>query len=272
GTIGLLEPGGDFTLNVAIRTLEWPGEERAVLGLGGGIVADSHWQREWRELAEKAAFLTRPPTSFHLFETLLWQGEPGYLWLEEHLQRLSSSANQLAFPLDVERAREALFSIPLSEPCVVRLALHGDGRLSVETRPLPNPQTTLQVQLAPLALDRLSHLFTHKTNRRIILDELLQQSVGQEVLFLNGDGHVACGAIRAVIACIHGRWIAPPLRCGILPSIWRQKTLQQVGGFEEEISLSQLLQASEILMGNSVRGSQPVERLLGLQQEVLWEK
>ncbi|NGZ27941.1 MAG: hypothetical protein G8345_13760 [Magnetococcales bacterium] len=274
GTIGLLEPGGDFTLNVAIRTLEWPGQEQAVLGLGGGIVADSHWQREWQELAEKAAFLTRPPTSFHLFETLLWQGEPGYLWLEEHLQRLSASARQLAFPLDVERAREALFSTPLSGPCVVRLALHGDGSFTVQLRPAPQEKSLIRVRLSPILSDRLSYLTRHKTSRRRFLDSALETALQDgmdDMLFFNGDGHLTSGAIRAILIRHHHCWLAPALSCGILPSIWRKHLVQQLVIQETEITLQVLLEADEILMGNSVRRSQSVVSIEDSEGKVVWK-
>ena len=48
GSLGLMEPSGDMTFSVAIRTIEQRGEH-VVLGLGSGLVADSDLQDEWAE-------------------------------------------------------------------------------------------------------------------------------------------------------------------------------------------------------------------------------
>jgi para-aminobenzoate synthetase component 1 len=55
GTIGLASPIAGTELNVAIRTVEFDHTGRAVLGVGGGITADSDPDAEWRECLHKAA-------------------------------------------------------------------------------------------------------------------------------------------------------------------------------------------------------------------------
>jgi para-aminobenzoate synthetase component 1 len=55
GTIGLASPAAGTELNVAIRTVEFDGRGGAVLGVGGGITADSDPDREWDECLHKAA-------------------------------------------------------------------------------------------------------------------------------------------------------------------------------------------------------------------------
>jgi para-aminobenzoate synthetase component 1 len=51
----LASPLAGTELNVAIRTVEFDGAGRAVLGVGGGITADSDPDAEWRECLDKAA-------------------------------------------------------------------------------------------------------------------------------------------------------------------------------------------------------------------------
>jgi len=58
GSVGWLAPDGDFSLNVAIRTIEIRGG-RAEFGVGGGIVADSRADEEWQECLWKARILNR---------------------------------------------------------------------------------------------------------------------------------------------------------------------------------------------------------------------
>jgi para-aminobenzoate synthetase component 1 len=55
GTIGLASPVAGCELNVAIRTVEFDARGNAVLGVGGGITADSDPDREWDECLHKAA-------------------------------------------------------------------------------------------------------------------------------------------------------------------------------------------------------------------------
>ncbi|HEX3548573.1 MAG TPA: aminodeoxychorismate synthase component I [Mycobacterium sp.] len=55
GTVGLVSPVAGCELNVAIRTVEFGADGSAVLGVGGGITADSDPDREWDECLHKAA-------------------------------------------------------------------------------------------------------------------------------------------------------------------------------------------------------------------------
>ncbi|MGW0159336.1 aminodeoxychorismate synthase component I [Mycobacterium sp. NPDC003323] len=55
GTVGLASPSAGTELNVAIRTVEFDAHGDAVLGVGGGITADSDPAAEWQECLHKAA-------------------------------------------------------------------------------------------------------------------------------------------------------------------------------------------------------------------------
>lgn len=55
GTIGLASPVAGCELNVAIRTVEFDAAGGAVLGVGGGITADSDPDAEWAECLHKAS-------------------------------------------------------------------------------------------------------------------------------------------------------------------------------------------------------------------------
>jgi para-aminobenzoate synthetase component I len=55
GTIGLASPVAGCELNVAIRTVEFDAHGGVVLGVGGGITADSDPDAEWAECMHKAA-------------------------------------------------------------------------------------------------------------------------------------------------------------------------------------------------------------------------
>ncbi|OCB52013.1 aminodeoxychorismate synthase, component I [Mycobacterium vulneris] len=55
GTVGLASPVAGCELNVAIRTVEFSSDGSAVLGVGGGITADSDVDAEWDECLHKSA-------------------------------------------------------------------------------------------------------------------------------------------------------------------------------------------------------------------------
>jgi para-aminobenzoate synthetase component 1 len=60
GTVGLASPLAGGELNVAIRTVEFDADGHAVLGVGGGITADSDPDAEWQECLHKAAPIVGP--------------------------------------------------------------------------------------------------------------------------------------------------------------------------------------------------------------------
>jgi len=70
GTVGLASPVAGCELNVAIRTVEFDAAENAVLGVGGGITADSDPDAEWAECLHKAAPIVGLP---HI-PTAAWVG------------------------------------------------------------------------------------------------------------------------------------------------------------------------------------------------------
>jgi len=57
GSVGWLAPNGDFSLNVAIRTLVLDDHGQGVYSVGGGIVHDSDPAEEWQECHWKARIL-----------------------------------------------------------------------------------------------------------------------------------------------------------------------------------------------------------------------
>jgi anthranilate/para-aminobenzoate synthase component I len=54
GSLGYILPDGEFSFNIAIRTLVQK-DEALSLGTGGGITIDSEWEAEWEELLVKAS-------------------------------------------------------------------------------------------------------------------------------------------------------------------------------------------------------------------------
>jgi len=56
--------------------------------------------------------------------------------------------------------------------------------------------------------------------------------------------------------------MTPPLEDGLLAGIWRAHLLAATGGEECSLTLDELLAADEIILGNSVRGTVSVDRVI----------
>lgn len=65
GAVGMVSPLAGMQLNVAIRTVEFDAHGGAVLGMGGGITADSEPDAEWQECLDKASSIIglEPPST-----------------------------------------------------------------------------------------------------------------------------------------------------------------------------------------------------------------
>jgi len=229
GALGWIAPGGDFRLNVAIRTLELQAGGRGKLGIGSGIVADSQPLAEWQECQLKAGFLRNSDPGVSLIETLRRE-EGAYPRLAGHLARLRQSAAWLGFSLDEKRVRELLAEQPESGLWRVRLTLAKDGRLAVQSFPLADePDALRQALLAPKPICSTHPLRRHKTTDRALYDEALSVLVGDpqlfDVVFLNERGEVAEGARSNVFVERDGVFLTPPLATGALPGVLRAEML-----------------------------------------------
>ena len=108
GAMGYISPEGRSLFNVAIRTPVVGRDGHGEMGIGSGIVYDSDGEREYAECLLKMRFLTDPPKTFELIETMLYEPETGFWLLDRHLERLSQSAQYFGFAYDENVVRSAL--------------------------------------------------------------------------------------------------------------------------------------------------------------------
>ena len=204
-----------------------------------------------------------PDSQFELFESILWHGR--YLWLEEHLERLASSACFFSFPCDKVAARMIL--IQLEEELLqrytlfkVKLSLSFQGVFTKRYEPveLPNPGAPLRLTLAAESIDSLQPLCYHKTSQRELYNRCYSAAREQgydEVLFMNERGEVTEGAISNLFIRKGNYFFTPPLSSGLLNGIFRQYFITTRPFVNEKIlTLQDLLTADTIFIANSVRG------------------
>jgi para-aminobenzoate synthetase/4-amino-4-deoxychorismate lyase len=281
GAIGYFGPAGEAAFNVPIRTVVLHGRQ-GEMGIGSGIVSDSSPIDEWRECLLKARFLTNPPPSFALLETLLFDPQAGYLYLDEHLDRLATSADYLGRVCDMQQVRTKLdeyASTFADTACMrVRLLVQEDGEALIEAQKCERPralslyqaraltaQPRAVVDFADQVTDSSSPWLFHKTTRREIYDSAWRQANSEglyDLIFCNQKGEVTEGAISNIIVEEDGYYFTPPLECGLLPGIMRARLLTAEGecAIQEKVLYKKdLQQAYRIYFCNSVRGVVEVE-------------
>ncbi|MCR9058226.1 MAG: aminodeoxychorismate synthase component I [Rhodobacteraceae bacterium] len=262
GSIGCLAPGGDFRLNVAIRTLVLRDDGTGEAGTGSGVVFDSGAAPEYDECILKLKFMTEDTPDFELIETMAFDPSEGYLLFERHLQRLHKSAAYLGFRCDLDGVRRALLdtSPEFTGPRRVRLLLNTDGGVSITSTDLtPVDQTTVfNLVLArekTLSTDRFLY---HKTTNRAFYDDTrkrYQAETGcQEVLFRNEHGNLTEGSYMTLFLKKDGELLTPALEHGVLPGTLRAGLLERGLAREADLTAEDLATAEEIYVGNSVRG------------------
>jgi len=264
GSLGWLGPNGEVRLNVAIRSLELAPDGRGVMGVGSGIVIDSDPAAEYRECRLKARFLTDLDPGLELIETLRLQ-DGLFPDGERHRHRLGRSARALGFAHDDGQVQALLEQLAHAHPAGlyrVRLTLNQAGGLASTVAAMEESGGTWQIHLSPERLDSRHYLLRHKTTARALYDRELQRVMalprGFDALFLNERGEVCEGARSNVFARIDGVLYTPPLACGLLPGILRERLLESGEVVERVLTLDDLARAKVLYMGNALRGLVPV--------------
>jgi para-aminobenzoate synthetase/4-amino-4-deoxychorismate lyase len=81
-----------------------------------------------------------------------------------------------------------------------------------------------------------------------------------DLLFQNTRGEVTEGAISNVFVEKDGRWLTPPVECGLLAGVYRRHLLETLPSVEERIlHTEELRRADAVYLCNAVRGLRRVE-------------
>lgn len=267
GAIGRIDGNGDAAFNVAIRTLRLTPEEndrsRAVLGVGGAIVADSTAMSEWRECLVKSSFLRQAAAGFDLIETMGFDPEKGIANLELHLERMKTSAAELGFSFDRHAVRNQIQALcfELEEPAKLRLLLARSGETTLETAPLPpTADAPMACALVPLPVDTGDWRLRHKSTDRAFYEMALDVAKGAgagEAILIRDDGLITEGSFTNIFVERDRKLLTPPLQLGLLPGILRAALLEEGRAQEAELRVEDL--RNGFLLGNSTRGLMPAK-------------
>jgi 4-amino-4-deoxychorismate lyase len=201
---------------------------------------------------------------FSLIETLRWQPDAGFLRLDQHLRRLSRSADALGFrqPQDAKGKLEK--EVSGDAPLRVRLVMTYRGKMEVTATPFePMPEETVwRLKIAKTRLQSEDSLFRHKTTRREPYEAAraeFSKDEADEVILLNERGEVCEGTITNIFAeAADGMLLTPPLTSGLLPGVLRAELIRERRARGEVLKLDDL-RHRKLFVGNSLRGLIPAE-------------
>lgn len=257
GAVGVVRPGGTATFNVAIRTVTVRGNA-ARCGIGSGITADATAEGEWQEWRHKRAFLERASQPFELLETLAL--EDGVLRAApDHLARLARAAAHFGYPWDAAQVAASLRQLAAVHRhglWRVRLRLDARGQVRAEAHALEATPTPVRLVLAPTAFEEADSEFVRfKTTRRAHYDAFAPSVSGVfDTLLWNRQGELTECTRGNVAVRLDGRWVTPPLRCGLLDGVGRARYLREGRLVEAVVRVEDLSRASGLAFVNSLRG------------------
>lgn len=196
---------------------------------------------------------------FSLIETMRWQPDEGFLRLDQHLRRLSRSADALGFrqPQDArgKLAKEVSGSVPLR----VRLVMTYRGKMEITATPFePVPEETVwRIRIAKTRLQSEDSLFRHKTSRREPYEAAraeFSKEDADEVILLNERDEVCEGTFTNLFAeAEDGMLLTPPLTSGLLPGVLRAELIRERKARGEVLRIDDL-RHRKLFVGNSLRG------------------
>jgi len=238
GAVGFIAPDDTASFSVTIRTAVLE-HNKLRYDVGSGVVLDSGGPDEYRECLLKAGiWRPEPPTQFETLRT----GPEGPVRAALHAARLGA----------------ALPDIPSTDtPHRVRVDLTLDGQTELSMSPMHDLTEPVPLAVSRYRLTDAVQRTDIKTSRRDFYDgertRIGALCGASEVLFLDEAGLVKEGSFTSLFVQSDGQLLTPAAP-GLLPGILRQELLDQGEAIEAELTLSYLLSADAIFIGNSLRG------------------
>ncbi|BDH59957.1 aminodeoxychorismate synthase, component I [Lysinibacillus sp. PLM2] len=259
GAIGYITPEREAIFNVPIRTVVIDQQtNEATYGVGGGITWDSTSEDEYQEVLAKASLLEIKRPEFQLLESLLLEnGE--YFLIEEHLNRLFSSAKYFKYPINMKNVKNHLqknLELYQQGTYKTRLLMNLKGEVTITTQPitLQSFDTPVLTKLADEPVSKNNIFLYHKTTNRDVYTQF-QKSYSDvfDVLLWNEDRELTeftNGNI--VLEMADGLW-TPPIESGLLAGTYRERLLKEGRIKEKILTIEDLKNCTNIWFVNSVR-------------------
>ncbi|GAB6281472.1 MAG: aminodeoxychorismate synthase component I [Ignavibacterium sp.] len=268
GSIGLFVRD-KIVFNIAIRTLEIDKNNyKTELGLGSGIVWDSDPISEFNEAKLKGKFLINPLNYFEIFESVLFEEGKLFLW-NEHLDRLRKTANYFLFVFDEKKItnqiKKVIDTLNYSHKYKLKIVLTKFGKIKIEVEKISEELNNLSVIVSKKFINSKNVFQYFKTTNRKLYDSELKKykSKGfEEIIFLNEKGEITEGSFTNIFIKKNDIYFTSPINSGILSGVYRKYFLiKNANSREMKLSIQDLINASEIILVNSVRKEMKVKKL-----------
>ncbi len=257
GAVGVVMPGGRAIFNVPIRTVVvQDGQLRC--GIGSGITADATADGEWQEWCHKRVFLDRASAPFALLETLALE-EGTLRHKTDHLARMARAAAHFGYPWDAAHVQENLARLVANHPqglWRVRLMLDAQGQIQAQAFAMTGGPSQVHLQLAAGPFEHADSEFVRfKTTRRAHYDACAPSLPDIfDTLLWNARGELTECTRGNIAVRLDGRWLTPPLHCGLLNGVGRARYLHEGQLEEAVIRVDDLPRATGLAFVNSLRG------------------
>ncbi|MCC2594922.1 aminotransferase class IV [Pusillimonas sp. MFBS29] len=206
--------------------------------------------------------MTAPP-NIQLIETMRVEPGGAIPLLAGHIRRLNATCLALEYTspgmaLDTALRQHAA-GLDSTKSHRLRLLLSQDGSYTLTSAALPDTPQPVLLAMQAEALQADHHWLRHKTTHRPWYDAtqawLTENPAFFDIVYCNVRDEV-CEASRSnvYIQDASGRWLTPPLSCGLLPGVQRQVLLDRGLVAEAVISRRDFLEAPAIRVSNALRG------------------
>ena len=205
---------------------------------GGAIVWDSQAKDEWEETLTKTEFLQ---TDFSIIETMKDD-------FELHIARMKNSAQKLGFcwNKDIEK-------LHINNDIVTRIELFKNGKFSVTYRPIPPTVSNPKIKIG-YKVNSFNPFLYHKTSIRKQIPKDVFDEIG-----INEKDEITEGTFTNIAVQNGENIYTPPVKCGLLNGVLRQKLIKSGKMKEKVLYMDDLKQADKIYCLNSIRGIVEVE-------------
>ncbi|SIQ39346.1 4-amino-4-deoxychorismate lyase [Rhizobium sp. RU20A] len=196
---------------------------------------------------------------FSLIETMRWQPGDGFVRLDQHLRRLTRSADALGFRQPKDPKKQLAEAVSGETPLRVRLVSSFRGKVEISTTPFEPlaEETVWRLKVAKTRMPSEDALYRHKTSRRDLYEAAraeFTKEEADEVILLNERDEVCEGTITNIFAeDTDGMLVTPPLTSGLLPGVLRADLIRERKARSGVLSLAKL-KSRPLYVGNSLRG------------------